>query len=290
MWKKKVGAPLFIALCLLGMNTWASSSQVRFDLWTSGIPAPTWSNDDVAASAYVFCSIGSNSLGWPSGQCDEPVMTVNNKSPFSSDRPFIAHGTLVIPDSKDPEKAAAIFQALQSDPAPAPILKVSLKQRDYFDGTDRMVVRPPIALQDFHAQVADYIQQKEQRIQSEVLGRRVSYVLSIVLPLLLLAFIAVVGRYLFKHRQRLWERSIGRFTRWAGGLAQSLEDKRLRRLAIDEAVKLSVQNSISSARSGDTAELERMIASAVQRGDTEAAAALSAALERIMGSSREGRS
>lgn len=48
-----------------------------------------------------------------------------------------------------------------------------------------------------------------------------------------------------------------------------------------------MQNSVSAAKSGDTAVLERMIASAIKRGDTEAAEALSAALERITGASRE---
>lgn len=286
MWKMNIGAPLSIALCLLGTNVWATSGQPRFDLWTSGISDPTWANDDVIASAYMFCTISSNSLGWPAGECDKPVMTVKSKNSFSSDLPFLAHGTLVMTDDRDWEKAAAIFQALQVDPASAPVLKVVLKQKDYSEGRDRMVVRAPLALQDFHAQVANYIQRKEQRIQSEVQGQRVSYVIGIATPLLLLALIAAAGRYLYRNRKRLQERTTGAFARWKGGVAQSLEDKRLRRIAIDEAVKLSVQNRISSANSGDTAELERMIASAIQRGDTEAAAALSAALARIAGNSR----
>lgn len=171
-----------------------------------------------------------------------------------------------------------------SDPTPAPVLKVKMQRTEYspYSGQEvYMVDRPSLALQDFHAQVEDYIHREEKLVLGETRKERVSYILGIAVPLLLLFVITLLANYLYRNRKRIWDRSVGGLLRWKGEIAQSQEDKRVRRIAIDEAVKLSVQNTVNSARSDDTLELKNMIASALKRGDSEAAEALSAALDRI---------
>lgn len=283
MWKKILGATLPIALSLYGTSAWA--------YYVDRTPDLVWSNEDVTVSAVQACDVKVNALGWPSAECYEPYLKVEKKNRFSSDKPFVAHGDLIISEEWNRNDAVALYQAVLSDPAPAPVLKVVVQRVNYGDPYEppkgRMVVMPALALKDFHAQVANYIQQKERLVKGEARKERITYSLSIAISLLLLAITAFLARYLYRNRKRIWDRSAGGLLRWKGEVTQSLEDKRVRRVAIDEAVRLSVQNSVNSARAGDTAELERMIAAAIKRGDTEAAAVLSAALERITGSLRE---
>ncbi|KSQ21772.1 hypothetical protein APB26_32860 [Pseudomonas aeruginosa] len=279
MWKKILGAPLSIALGLYGASAWAYYIDRSPDL--------AWSNEDVTVSAVLLCDIQVNALGWPSAICDEPYLKLKKKNSFSSDKPFVAHGDLIISEELNRNDARALYQAVLADPASAPVLKVVVRRVNYGDPYEpvdgRMVVMPSLALKDFHPRVADYIQRKEQLVQDAARKDRMTYSLTAAISLLLLAITAFVVRYVFRNRKRIWDRSAGGLLRWKGEVAQSLEDKRVRRIAIDEAVRLSVQNSVNSARAGDTADLERMIAAAIKRGDTEAAAALGAALERITG-------
>lgn len=283
MWKKILGATLPMALSLYGASAWA--------YYVDRTPDLAWSNQDVTVSAVQACDIRINALGWPSAECYEPYLKVEKKNRFSSDKPFVAHGDLVISDEWKRNDAIALYQAVLSDPAPAPILKVAMRRANYGNPYEspegRMVEMPSLALNDFHAQIADYLQRKDQLVQGQARKERIAYTLGIVFSLLLVVVVGLLARYLYRNRKRIWDRSAGGLLRWKGEVAQNLEDKRVRRIAIDEAVRLSVQNSVNSARAGDTAELERMIAAAIKRGDSEAAAALSAALERIAGSPSE---
>lgn len=279
MRKKLLGAYLLLALCLHGASAWA--------YYSDRTPDPSWSSSDVTVSVYMHCTIDENTIGWPSASCNQPIMSLKKEDAFTSDRPFLAHGTLVMTDDRNLKDAAAIFQALQSDQATSPELKVVMRRWEYDNPKGWMQVRPSLVLQDFHAQVAEYMQLKGQLVHAEARRERIFYGLRLAIPLILLSLIALLARYVYRNRKRFWDRSAGSLLRWKGEVAQNLEDKRVRRIAIDEAVRLSVQNSVSAAKSGDTAELERMIASAIKRGDTEAAEALSAALERITGASRE---
>ena len=283
MWKKILGTSLPIALSLYGASAWA--------YYVDRTPDLAWSNGDITVSAVQPCGVTENALGWPSAECDDPYLKLKKRNSFSSDKPFVAHGDLIISEELNRNDAVALYQAVLSDPAPAPVLKVVVRRVNYGDPYEpiegRMVVMPSLALKDFHPQVAAFIQQKKQLVQEEARKERISYTIRIAIPLLLLAIAALFARYLFRNRKRIWDRSTGGLLRWKGEVVQNLEDKRVRRIAIDEAVRLSVQNSVNAAKSGDTAELEQMIASAIKRGDTEAAEALSAALERITGASRE---
>ncbi|MDH0293169.1 hypothetical protein N7414_28955 [Pseudomonas sp. GD04087] len=286
MWKKILRTMLPIVLSLHGASAWA--------YYLDRTPSLAWSNEDVIVSAIQSCDVEVNALGWPPAECYEPYLKVEKKNRFSSDKPFVAHGDLMISDEWNRNDAVALYQAVLSDPAPAPVLRVVLRKVKYGDPYEydmypegRMVVMPSLALVDFHSRVSAYIQREEQLAQGEAQKERINYALYIAIPLILLTCITLLGRYLYRNRKRIWDRSAGGLLRWKGELAQSLEDKRVRRIAIDEAVRLSVQNSVNSARSGDTEELERMIEAAIKRGDTEAAAALNVALKRIAGTPRE---
>lgn len=283
MRQKILGAYLPLALCLHGTSAWA--------YYVDRTPDLAWSNDEITVSAVQPCGVTENALGWPSAECDDPYLKLKKRNSFSSDKPFVAHGDLIISEELNRNDAVALYQAVLSDPAPAPVLKVVVRRVNYGDPYEpiegRMVVMPSLALKDFHPKVAAYLQQKKQLVQEEARKERITYTLRIVIPLILLSLFALIARFVYRNRKRFWDRSAGSLLRWKGEVAQNLEDKRVRRIAIDEAVRLSVQNSVSAAKSGDTAELERMIASAIKRGDTEAAEALSAALERITGASRE---
>lgn len=100
MWKKIFGITLPIVVSLYGES--ASASYIDH------AKSPYWSNDDVTVTAFMYCSINKNALGWPFPKCNNPVLTVKKKESYTSDKAFVAYGDLLISDGQNQRRMLSL--------------------------------------------------------------------------------------------------------------------------------------------------------------------------------------
>lgn len=245
---------------------------------------PTWKIDDVTIAVVAQCTI--NNVGYPSKRCAPPYVSIRTNNPENAGVLFAAFEASMSVDGITINSYTAggtwplaenikIFELLRQKSKAKATIRVTKPNR--VDSTNVIPINSEtvetIVLSKFSEASAAYISEANRTYEEQLRGAQISFIMNM---LFLLGLFIVAVLVIWKVVKSITSKSKAVIEK-AGA---ELEERRVRRIAEDEAIRATVRKSVETAEEQEITAIKDRIKAALDAGDTETASLLLGLLQK----------